>query len=126
MEHLTPGQALARMKELIRTGKPGKNYTFVPSDKNRELVEKFFLDDNKRIEILLSITDEDYEKDEYSIDEDHSDDYLYVFLKRDVELRRRYSSNFDFEKVDIYVKFTLSGYGNNICIVISFHENKNY
>ena len=44
MDQLSPGEALARLKQLIRTGKYGQNYSFKPTEKNNQLLEQFHFD----------------------------------------------------------------------------------
>ncbi len=126
MEILSPGEALSRLKQLIKNGKHGVNYTFVPTDKNRLLVETYYLDDKKRIEILLSLEESDYIKDEYSYDPDNPDDYMYVFIKRNVILMPRFFEEAEFERLDIYVKFYFGNDKNSFAVILSIHKAGDY
>ncbi len=125
MEQLSPGEALSRLKQLIKTGRLGVNYTFVPTEKNKLLQELFFIDDEKKKEILLSLEANDYQKDEYSNDE-HTDDYMYVFIKRDFELLSRYSEEMKYTRVDIYIKFFFCGENHSPAVILSFHRAGDY
>lgn len=126
MDNISPGEALSRLKQLIKGGKHGINYTFVPTDKNRLLLETYYVDDKKRIEILLSLEESDYQKDEYSNDPAFPDDYMYVFLKKDVLLMPRFFEGPNFDKVDIYVKFFFGNNKNSFVVILSMHKAGDY
>jgi hypothetical protein len=126
MEHLSPGDALSRLKQLIKNGKYGINYTFVPTDKNKLLVETYYFDDKKRIDVLLSLESTDYIKDEYSNNPDNLDDYMYVFIKRGVLLMPRFYEVPTMKKVDIYVKFFFGNDKNSFAVILSLHKAGDY
>ena len=126
MNLLTPSEALFRLKELIETGTYGYNYTFVPTEKNRLLSELYYFDDKKKKEILLQLSEKDFDREGYGDSEEHKDDYLYVFIKRGIKLLPRYSTELKTEQVDIYIKFYFAGDVNNIVFVLSFHKADDY
>ena len=126
MEQLSPGEALSRLKQLISSGMSGRNYTFVPTEKNRLLLDTYYIDDKKKIDILNSLDEKDYIKDEYSHSEDFQDNYMYVFLKKDVPLLLRFSEDIAYKKVDIYIKFYFGNEKRSLVVILSLHEAGDY
>lgn len=126
MDPLSPSEALSRLKELVRHGKLGKNYTFKPTEKNKLLLETYYLDDSKKKDILLSIEDSDYSKDEYSNDPDNPVYYIYAYIMRQVLLMPKFSTEIQCTPVDIYVKFYFSNDSSSVAVIMSFHKNKDY
>ena len=126
MDILSPSEALSRLKQLIKSGKYGINYTFVPTDKNKLLIDTYYVDDKKQIEILLSLEEQDYIKDEYSYNSDNPDDYMYVFIKRNVQLMPRFHEEAQFDYLDIYVKFFFGNDTNSFVVILSMHKAGDY
>ena len=126
MDQLSPGEALSRLKQLLGSGMVGKNYTFVPTEKNKLLLDAYFIDDKKKIEILNSLDEKDYVKDEYSHSEEFQDNYMYVFLKRAVSLLPRFSEDIAYKNVDIYIKFYFDNEKRSLVVILSLHEAGDY
>ena len=117
-----PELVIERLRQTIRTGKYGKDYTIIPRDKNNKLREMYLIDDNKIKMILMSLTVDDFIKTELSTSEEFPDDIVH-FFKKNVSLILRYSDNIEAQTVKLYIKFTWSKkneYGN--LIFISFHR----
>ncbi len=121
MADYKPENIIERIRQTIRTGKFGKDYTIIPRDKNLLLRETFIVDDEKIKTILLSLSVEDYVKSESSDNESFQNDIVHIFTK-EVHLIRRYSAKIEAEKVNLYIKFTWSFSQNKTMIIISFHE----
>jgi len=119
-----PENILSHLRQTLIKGKNGVDYTVIPRDKNKELREKYFVDDSRTKEILLSLTAEDYICSEESDNEDFPDDIVHIFIKTE-KLIQRFADSF--VDVNLYIKFTWPRQNNKKLLIISFHEeNKEY
>ncbi len=117
-----PEIVIERLRQTIRTGKYGKDYTIIPRDKNNLLREMYIIDDHEIKTILLDLSVDDFIKTELSNSEEFPDDIVHIF-KKDVSLIMRYSDKIELQNVMLYIKFTWTS--NNMIgnlIIISFHR----
>lgn len=126
MDHLSPAEALARLKQLIKTSPNGINITFERTEKNKLLLETYLIDDKRKLEILLSLKDSDFIKDEYSDNPCYPNDYFYVFIKKAVPLIPTYSDSPAYKMVDLYIKFYFLNEKHSLIVILSFHEAGDY
>jgi len=122
MCELRPEDIVERLRHTIRYGKPGKDYTVVPREKNKKFREEYLIDDKKVDEILLSLSESDYFGSEESVNEKHGEDTVHIFEKT-VSLIPRYYEKIERKNVRLYIKFTWSEYENKMLIIISLHES---
>lgn len=121
MAGYSPDEILSRLWQTIERGKYGVDYVISPRDKNKELREKYLIDDRKIKDILLSLTADDYICSEESDKEEFPDDIVHKFIKK-VKLIQRYFSSIIPEDVNVYIKFTWTKNANKNLFIISFHE----
>lgn len=121
MKELTPEKIVLRLRQDIKNGKLGKDYTIIPREKNRLFREKYFVSDEKIKEILLSLGADDFIKSDNSDQPDFPDDVIHVFGK-ECSLLPKYSKNIDRIQVKLYIKFTWSTIEHRALLFISFHE----
>ena len=75
----------ARVKEFLDRAKalfPTSQYTFKPSDKNRELDIQFNLRDQEKVEILKSLTAEDCIEIRQNDNVRYPDADIFIFMKQ--------------------------------------------
>jgi hypothetical protein len=87
---------------------------------NQDLFFDYIVDEDKRRQILLSLTAIDFSEIRHNTHKGFEHELLYVFGK-DVKLLRRFSSGE--EQVSLYIKF--NKLESRYVIVISFHK-QNY
>jgi hypothetical protein len=87
---------------------------------NQDLFFDYIVDEDKRKQILLSLTAIDFSEIRHNTHKGFEHELLYVFGK-DVKLLRRFSSGE--EQVSLYIKF--NKLESTYVIVISFHK-QNY
>lgn len=87
---------------------------------NQDLLFDYIVDEDKRKQILLSLTAIDFSEIRHNTHKGFEHELLYVFGK-DVKLLRRFSSGE--EQVSLYIKF--NKLESTYVIVISFHK-QNY
>ena len=113
-----PEKILERLRQTVKNGKFGRDYTVIPREKNNQLREQYLLDDAKVKAILLCLDVGDHVCTEKSNNEMFPDDVIHIFRKR-VGLIPRYSVRTEQVSVELYIKFTWIKSG---LIIISFHE----
>ena len=121
MSDLSPEEIINRLRQTIRNGKLGKDYTIKPREKNNLLREQYLISDEKIDEILLALVASDYLGTEDSINNDYSEDVIHKF-KKDVSLIPRYSESIERKSVRLYIKLTWTESEYGKMIIISFHK----
>lgn len=109
---------LEDVKEAISVGRYGVEMNENRQD-NRDLVMDYIVDEEKRKQILLSLTAMDFSEIRHNTHIGYEHELLYVFGK-DVKLLRRFDSGE--EQVSLYIKF--NKLESRYVIVISFHKQK--
>ena len=109
---------LEDVKEAINAGRYRVEMNENRQD-NRELVMDYIVDEEKRRQILLSLTAMDFSEIRHNTHIGYEHELLYVFGK-DVKLLRRFDSGE--EQVSLYIKF--NKLESRYVIVISFHTQK--
>ncbi len=109
---------LEDVKEAISVGKYRVEMNENRQD-NRDLVMDYIVDEEKRKQILLSLTAMDFSEIRHNTHIGYEHELLYVFGK-DVKLLRRFDSGE--EQVSLYIKF--NKLESRYVIVISFHKQK--
>lgn len=109
---------LEDVKEAISVGKYRVEINENRQD-NRDLVMDYIVDEEKRKQILLSLTAMDFSEIRHNTHIGYEHELLYVFGK-DVKLLRRFDSGE--EQVSLYIKF--NKLESRYVIVISFHKQK--
>ena len=106
---------LSDVKEAIRKG----NYTVSARDKNNQLFLDYIINEQKRTEILLDLTVEDFSEVVNNEHPNFAHELLYIFGK-DIKLTPRFGGAE--RSVSLYIKF--NKLKNMNVIVISFHEQE--
>ena len=114
-------EVIQRIRQTIRDGTFGQDYTIADRDKYRGLKRDYIIDDNKIIEILLSLEIDDLQKVEGSTNPHHLEDIVYVF-KKTVPLIPRWVEDAHDTDVRIYIKITWP-FDKTGMFIISFHED---
>lgn len=109
---------LEDVKEAISVGRYRVEINENRQD-NRDLVMDYIVDEEKRKQILLSLTAMDFSEIRHNTHIGYEHELLYVFGK-DVKLLRRFDSGE--EQVSLYIKF--NKLESRYVIVISFHKQK--
>ena len=109
---------LEDVKEAISVGRYRVEMNENRQD-NRDLVMDYIVDEEKRKQILLSLTAMDFSEIRHNTHIGYEHELLYVFGK-DVKLLRRFDSGK--EQVSLYIKF--NKLESRYVIVISFHKQK--
>lgn len=109
---------LEDVKEAISVGRYSVEMNENRQD-NRDLVMDYIVDEEKRKQILLSLTAMDFSEIRHNTHIGYEHELLYVFGK-DVKLLRRFDSGE--EQVSLYIKF--NKLESRYVIVISFHKQK--
>lgn len=109
---------LEDVKEAISVGRYRVEMNENRQD-NRDLVMDYIVDEEKRKQILLSLTAMDFLEIRHNTHIGYEHELLYVFGK-DVKLLRRFDSGE--EQVSLYIKF--NKLESRYVIVISFHKQK--
>ena len=109
---------LEDVKEAINAGRYRIEMNENRQD-NRELFMDYIVNEEKRKQILLSLTAMDFSEIRHNTHKGYEHELLYVFGK-DVKLLRRFGSGE--EKVSLYIKF--NKLESRYVIVISFHKQK--
>ncbi len=109
---------LEDVKEAISVGRYRVEMNENRQD-NRDLVMDYIVDEEKRKQILLSLTAMDFSEIRHNTHIGYEHELLYVFGK-DVKLLRRFDSGE--EQVSLYIKF--NKLESRYVIVISFHKQK--
>ena len=109
---------LEDVKEAISVGRYRVEMNENRQD-NRDLVMDYIVDEEKRKQILLSLTAMDFSEIRHNTHIGYEHELLYVFGK-DVKLLRRFDSSE--EQVSLYIKF--NKLESRYVIVISFHKQK--
>lgn len=105
---------IKKIKPILLTG----DYTIEPTEKNRIFERKFSLTDQKRREILLSLTADDCYQIEPNNNPRYKADEVYKFFK-EVEL----IIFGEFESSKLYLKMYIrESKTYDMVIIISFHE----
>ena len=86
---------------------------------NQDLLMDYIVSEEKRKQILLSLTSMDFSEIRYNTHRGYEHELLYVFGK-EVKLLRRFGSGE--EQVSLYIKF--NKLESRYIIVISFHKQK--
>lgn len=86
---------------------------------NQDLFFDYIVNEEKRKEIILSLTAADFSEIRHNTHKGYEHELLYVFGK-DVKLLRRFTSGE--EQVSLYIKF--NKLESRYVIVISFHKQK--
>lgn len=109
---------LAEVKEAIKAGRYRVELNENRQD-NQDLFIDYVLDEEKREEILLSLTAMDFSEIRHNTHKGYEHELLYVFGK-EVKLLCRFTPGE--EQVDLYIKF--NKLESRYVIVISFHVQK--
>lgn len=109
---------LEDVKEAISVGRYRVEMNENRQD-NQDLVMDYIVDEEKRKQILLSLTAMDFSEIRHNTHIRYEHELLYVFGK-DVKLLRRFDSGE--EQVSLYIKF--NKLESRYVIVISFHKQK--
>lgn len=109
---------LEDVKEAISVGRYRVEMNENRQD-NRDLIMDYIVDEEKRKQILLSLTAMDFSEIRHNTHIGYEHELLYVFGK-DVKLLRRFDSGE--EQVSLYIKF--NKLESRYVIVISFHKQK--
>lgn len=109
---------LEDVKEAISVGRYRVEMNENRQD-NWDLVMDYIVDEEKRKQILLSLTAMDFSEIRHNTHIGYEHELLYVFGK-DVKLLRRFDSGE--EQVSLYIKF--NKLESRYVIVISFHKQK--
>ena len=109
---------LEDVKEAINAGRYRVEMNENRQD-NRDLVMDYIVDEEKRKQILLSLTAMDFSEIRHNTHIGYEHELLYVFGK-EVKLLRRFDSGE--EQVSLYIKF--NKLESRYVIVISFHKQK--
>ena len=109
---------LEDVKEAISVGKYRVEMNENRQD-NRDLVMDYIVDEEKRKQILLSLTAMDFSEIRHNTHRGYEHELLYVFGKN-VNLLRRFLPGE--EQVSLYIKF--NKLESRYVIVISFHKQK--
>jgi hypothetical protein len=107
---------LEEVKEAINVGRYRVEMNENRQD-NQDLFFDYIVDEDKRKQILLSLTAMDFSEIRHNTHKGFEHELLYVFGK-DVKLLRRFSSGE--EQVSLYIKF--NKLESRYVIVISFHK----
>ena len=109
---------LCKMKNLLISGE----YTITVNEKNKRFDREYNVNDEKRKEILNSLTVDDCIQVDKNTNPNFPDSEIYVFLKKATLIV--YGEN---EDVELYIKMYLQNCGYyDMTIVISFHKSKQY
>lgn len=103
----------------VRTAVKEGRYQVSPRDKNRELFIDYVFTEDKRKEVLLSLTADDFSDAVWNDHPQHPEEILYIFGK-DIFLIPRFGKKE--EKISLYIKF--NKWSNSYLIVISFHKQE--
>lgn len=103
----------------VRTAVKEGRYQVSPRDKNRELFIDYVFTEDKRKEVLLSLTADDFSNAVWNDHPQHPEEILYIFGK-DIFLMPRFGK--EEEKISLYIKF--NKWSNSYLIVISFHKQE--
>lgn len=76
-----PENIIRRIKETIQKGKFGIDFTISKREKNEYLKQKYNINDDKIIEIMMDLETKDFIKKEKSNNLMHPEDIIYVFKK---------------------------------------------
>lgn len=106
-------QVLDKFKELVAQDK----YRIIERDENYLLMVDYDISNEKRKQILLNLTEDDFRRKDESRNK-NIPGYVYIFHKR-VKLLQKYL--YEIEDVNLYIKF--SSIMEKYVIIISFHES---
>lgn len=109
---------LEDVKEAINAGRYRVEMNENRQD-NQDLFMDYIVNEEKRKQILLSLTAMDFSEIRHNTHRGYEHELLYVFGK-DVKLLRRFGSGE--EQVSLYIKF--NKLESRYVIVISFHKQK--
>lgn len=109
---------LKDVKEAINIGRYRVEMNDNRQD-NQDLFFDYIANEEKREEIILSLTAADFSEIRHNTHKGYEHELLYVFGK-DVKLLRRFTSGE--EQVSLYIKF--NKLESRYVIVISFHKQK--
>lgn len=109
---------LKDVKEAINIGRYRVEMNDNRQD-NQDLFFDYIVNEEKRKEIILSLTAADFSEIRHNTHKGYEHELLYVFGK-DVKLLRRFTSGE--EQVSLYIKF--NKLESRYVIVISFHKQK--
>lgn len=109
---------LEEVKEAVNAGRYRIEMNENRQD-NQDLFMDYIVDEDKRKQILLSLTAMDFSEIRHNTHKGFEHELLYVFGK-EVKLLRRFTSGE--EQVSLYIKF--NKIESRYVIVISFHKQK--
>lgn len=109
---------LEEVKEAVNAGRYRVEMNENRQD-NQDLFMDYIVDEDKRKQILLSLTAMDFSEIRHNTNKGFEHELLYVFGK-EVKLLRRFTSGE--EQVSLYIKF--NKLESRYVIVISFHKQK--
>ena len=115
-----PEDVVARLIRCLESGIYGYDYTIIARDINEELLEKYVLTENDRLDILKKLTINDYDGWKKSDNPEYRDDIIHFFHHK-VALFPRGIEDAETQDVNLYIKLTWTKPGS-VLIVISFHE----
>ena len=115
-----PEDVVARLKRCLDSGIYGYDYTIIARDINEDLLEKYVLTENDRIDILKKLSVDDYDGWKNSDNPEYLNDIIHFFHHKVVLIPRGIE---DAEKIDVnlYIKLTWTK-PESVLIIISFHE----
>lgn len=106
---------LEDVKKLVKA----KKYVISDRDKNRDLFDKYYVDDEIIEEVIFGLTYKDFSYADNNEHPKYKNEKLYIFGK-DVLLLSNFTN--DEELVSLYIKF--NKLDNYYIIVVSFHEQE--
>lgn len=121
IEKAEQSELIERIRDTVRTGILGEDYTIIPRDKNRWLRRDYNITDIRIRQILLDLQMGDFVKAAKSDQPKFAQDIIYVF-KKDVSLLPRWQEEADYIVVRLYIKITWPREDLKM-LIISFHED---
>lgn len=112
---------IQRLRDTIKKGVFGIDYTVIPREKNRRLRREYVISDDDIIDILSRLTSTDFVKTEPSTNEKHLNDTIAVFKKTEM-LQPKWAEEAERISVSIYIKITWPVDEPGM-LIISFHED---
>lgn len=116
-EYDSVSEILSTIKESVSKGK-----YFISLNKNRgeniAFRNKYELSSKDQKQIILNLTEEDYEKSVSNYKEEYENEKLHIFGPI-LNLKNEEGKS---KKVQVYIKFNIIKDNDNLVVVVSFHE----
>lgn len=114
---------LDRLRTALKHGMAGRDYTFKPSEKNKQLDSQYYIDDEKKRHILCGLTEGDFVISEISDAKGIEGCRVYIF-KNEASLIPRFHEEITYELVKLYIKIVWNQ--GNALIILSIHKDEPY